>query len=87
MVLFLYWKLYFITSGLVHGNRPIVWYQKYYLHLQGPLLIIVDALLFHRSFTNLLKEVCVFLFCVYDRSTKCVAKVQRNTGPTLSLPE
>mgnify|MGYP003840182271 CR=1 FL=1 len=53
MVVFLYWKLYFIDPGLVNYSGSIVWFQEYYLHALGPLLIIFDALFFNRSFQQI----------------------------------
>ena len=50
MVVFLYWKLYFVDPNLVNYSGSIVWYQEYYLHLIGPLLLIVDSLFFNDSF-------------------------------------
>jgi hypothetical protein len=44
IVVFLYWKIYFIDPALVNGSGPIVWYQEYYLHAVGPDLMIADAL-------------------------------------------
>jgi len=51
MVVFLYWKLYFIDPSLVNYLGSIVWFQDYYLHILGPVLIILDAFLFNNSFT------------------------------------
>jgi len=53
MVVFLYWKLYFIDPSLVNYSGSIVWFQEYYLHALGPLLIIFDALFFNRSFLQI----------------------------------
>ena len=53
MVVFLYWKLYFIDPSLVNYSGSIVWFQEYYLHALGPLLIIFDALFFNRSFQQI----------------------------------
>ncbi len=50
LVVFLYWRLYFIDPKLVNYSGSIVWFQEYYLHLLGPLLLFVDAMLFNRSF-------------------------------------
>lgn len=55
MVMFLYWRLYFIDPKLVNGENTPVWFQEYYLHLLGPVLIIADALFLSRSFTNILR--------------------------------
>jgi len=50
LVVFLYWRLYFIDPKLVNYSGNIVWFQEYYLHLLGPLLLFVDSLLVNRSF-------------------------------------
>ena len=50
LVVFLYWKLYFIDPELVNYSGNIVWFQEYYLHLLGPLLLFVDSVLVNRSF-------------------------------------
>jgi hypothetical protein len=50
MVVFLYWRLYFIDPKLVNGDNTPVWFQEYYLHLVGPAVIIIDAIFVARSF-------------------------------------
>ena len=55
MVVFLYWKLYFIDPSLVNSLGSMVWFQEYYLHMLGPLLIILDALFFNKSFSQIKK--------------------------------
>src|SRR6056300_1421074 len=55
MVVFLYWKLYFIDPSLVNYSGSIVWFQEYYLHALGPLLIILDALFFNKPFSQINK--------------------------------
>lgn len=51
MVVFLYWKLYFIDPALVHTDGvPGPWWDEYYLHALGPALQILDALLVARAF-------------------------------------
>lgn len=55
MVVFLYWKLYFIDPSLVNYSGSMVWFQEYYLHALGPLLIIFDALFINRSFLQIKK--------------------------------
>jgi hypothetical protein len=55
MVVFLYWKLYFIDPSLVNSSGSIVWFQEYYLHALGPLLIILDAFFFNKSFSQIKK--------------------------------
>jgi hypothetical protein len=61
MVVFLYWKLYFIDPSLVNYSGSIVWFQEYYLHILGPALIILDALLLNNSFTQVKKGVMTIL--------------------------
>lgn len=50
MVVFLYWRLFFIDPALVNSRGPIPWHQQYYLHLLGPALQIADALFIARVF-------------------------------------
>lgn len=50
LVVFLYWRLYFIDPELVNYSGSIIWFQEYYLHLLGPLLLFVDSILLNRSF-------------------------------------
>ena len=50
LVVFLYWRLYLIDPKLVNYSGNTVWFQEYYLHLLGPLLLFVDSLLVNRSF-------------------------------------
>ena len=50
LVVFLYWRLYFIDPKLVNYSVRIVWFQEYYLHLLGPLLLFMDSILLNRSF-------------------------------------
>jgi len=52
MVVFLYWRLYFIDPKLVNGDNAPVWFQEYYLHLIGPVLLIFDALFLSRAFAR-----------------------------------
>ena len=61
MVVFLYWKLYFIDPSLVNHSGSIVWYQEYYLHLVGPVLIVADSLFLNNSFTQVTKGVLTTL--------------------------
>lgn len=50
MVVFLYWRLFFIDPALVNSNGDIAWHQQYYLHGLGPALQIFDALFIGRVF-------------------------------------
>ena len=66
MVVFLYWKLYFIDPSLVNSSGSIVWFQEYYLHALGPLLIILDALFFNKSFSQIKKgALTIFGICLF----------------------
>ena len=76
MVVFLYWKLYFIDPSLVNYSGSIVWFQEYYLHALGPLLIILDALFFKQIFLTDKKRCLndswdMLALCRMDRSLNC----------------
>ncbi|WP_193143100.1 MULTISPECIES: hypothetical protein [unclassified Meridianimarinicoccus] len=45
-----YWRLYFTDPTLVMGDKQIVAYREYYLHLLGPLLQWIDVLWIKRAF-------------------------------------
>ena len=83
MVVFLYWKLYFIDPSLVNYSGSIVWFQEYYLHILCPALIILDALLLNNSFTQVKKGVMTILaICLlYILWSEVV------TGPLNDTPE
>ncbi len=49
MVMYLYWKLFFTDPTLVNGENSPVWFQEYYLHLVGPVLIVFDALFLSKA--------------------------------------
>ena len=83
MVVFLYWKLYFIDPNLVNYSGSIVWFQEYYLHLVGPALIILDALLLNNSFTQVKQGVLMILVI-------CLLYIlwsEAFTGPLNDTPE
>ena len=82
MVVFLYWKLYFIDPKLVNYSGSINWFQEYYLHLLGPILIIFDALLINNSFRQIGEGVFLaLLICIsYILWSEIV------TGPLNSQP-
>jgi len=42
-VVLFYWRLWFIDPSLINSNGPIPWFQEYYLHALGPLLMVIDA--------------------------------------------
>lgn len=57
MVVFLYWRLYFIDPALVNGDNTPVWFQEYYLHLVGPAIILIEALFISRAFDQMLRGI------------------------------
>ena len=69
MVVFLYWRLYFIDPALVNGENTPVWFQEYYLHLIGPAIILIEALFISRAFDQMLRgmgmtvALCVGFWC------------------------
>ncbi|MBM7068972.1 hypothetical protein [Actibacterium sp. 188UL27-1] len=50
MVVIRYWRLYLQDPSLVSGSREIDWVLDYYLHLVGPLLQLIDAMIIARAF-------------------------------------
>lgn len=50
LVVLLYWRLYFADPANVNGDSPIRWYLEYYLHLAGPVLQGVNAVVLIRVF-------------------------------------
>jgi len=83
MVVFLYWKLYFIDPNLVNYSGSIVWFQEYYLHLVGPVFLILDALFINNSFKQIWRGLTIVLcLCVlYILWSELV------TGPLNTMPE
>lgn len=54
MVVFLYWRLYFADPNSVTTDGELgVWYLELYLHLLGPLLLVIDTIFIHRSYQRL----------------------------------
>ena len=54
MVVFMYWRLYFADpTSVTRDGQLAAWHLEIYLHLVGPLLLIIDALFIHRSFRAL----------------------------------
>ena len=83
MVVFLYWKLYFIDPSLVNHSDSIVWFQEYYLHALGPLLIIFDALFINSSFSQIKKgTITIVGICLLY-----VLWSEAITGPLNATPE
>jgi hypothetical protein len=65
IVVFMYWRLWFIDPKLVNSNGPIIWYQEYYLHALGPALMMIDAFfilgVFHSLKRSFLAVALIFL--------------------------
>jgi len=59
MVVFLYWRLYFIDPALVNGENTPAWFQEYYLHLIGPVIILIEALFISRAFDQVVRGIGV----------------------------
>lgn len=57
LVVFSYWRLYFINPALVNGSNEIVVWREYYLHLLGPLLMWVDYFAIKRGFRRILPAI------------------------------
>ena len=53
LVVFLYWRLYFIDPQLVNGDGIPIWHQEYYLHLVGPCLLVIDGVWLARAFRQI----------------------------------
>lgn len=67
LVVFLYWRLYFIDPALVNGDKIPVWHQEYYMHLLGPLLVCIDSIWFNRAFKGFIRgcSVTIILCLIY----------------------
>jgi hypothetical protein len=50
VVVIQYWRLYLLDPANVNDGAPIAWWLEYYLHLAGPLLQWIDALVILRAF-------------------------------------
>lgn len=53
LVVFSYWRLFFIDPGLVNGDNTPKPYREYYLHLVGPVLMWIDLFWLKRGFRRL----------------------------------
>ena len=54
MVVFLYWRLYFADPMSVTTDGELgAWHLEMYLHLFGPLLLVIDTIFVHRSYRRL----------------------------------
>ena len=49
LVVFSYWRLFFIDPALVNGDTAPRPYKEYYLHLVGPILMWIDLFWLARS--------------------------------------
>ncbi|MGB5833771.1 MAG: hypothetical protein WBG92_17505 [Thiohalocapsa sp.] len=54
LVVFSYWRLFFIDPALVNGDNTPKPYREYYLHLVGPILMWIDLFWLKRGFRRLL---------------------------------
>lgn len=63
LVVFLYWRFYFIDPALVNGDKIPVWHQEYYMHILGPLLLFIDAVWYNRAFRGFIKG-CFATICL-----------------------
>ena len=82
LVVFLYWRLYFIDPKLVNYSGTIVWFQEYYLHLLGPLLLFLDSILLNRSFRQFRSGIILAL----SISFSYVGWTEFVTGPLNNSP-
>ena len=82
MVVFYLETIYFIDPSLVNYSGSITWFQEYYLHLIGPILIIVDSLLINNSFRQFWRGILTALsICIiYILWSELI------TGPLNSTP-
>lgn len=54
MVVFLYWRLFFADPMSVTSDGALGdWWLEYFLHGLGPVLVWIDALVFHKAFRKL----------------------------------
>ena len=54
LVVFSYWRLFFIDPALVNGDATPKPYREYYLHLVMPILMWIDLFWLERGFRRLL---------------------------------
>ncbi|RMD48686.1 MAG: hypothetical protein D6832_03375 [Alphaproteobacteria bacterium] len=53
IILFMYWRLYFIDPSLVNGPTPLPAWREYYLHGLGAVLQWIDAFFIFGAFRDL----------------------------------
>ena len=69
-VVIMYWGLFFIDPELVNGEHKPFWLREYYLHLAGPLILLVDAVFIKKALENFWQmikfnvSVCV-IYCLW----------------------
>lgn len=86
MVVYLYWKLFFIDPTLVNNGGPIDWHQEYYLHGVGPALQIVDAMFVARVYRRVWRAILPLLVIIATYVVWAELFVQRfNTKPLGSV--
>ena len=86
MVVYLYWKLFFISPDLVNGDGSVVWHQEYYLHGLGPGLQLFDALLIGQVFQRIWRGVVALMALVPSYVLWTEGFVQReNSHPAGSV--
>jgi FAR-17a/AIG1-like protein len=83
VVVFMYWRLWFIDPALVNSGGPLVWYQEYYLHALGPALLAFDAFLILGVFRRILATL-VTMLAIFVSYILWIEKLVR---PLNSFPE
>lgn len=91
LVVFLYWRLYFIDPKLVNGDGIPVWHQEYYLHLVGPCLLVIDGVWLARAFRQIWRGVAttIGICIIYTIWVEGVVRPLNNTpqgSVTTGLP-
>lgn len=82
VVVIQYWRLYLDDPGKVNNAGPIAWWLEYYLHLLGPLLQWIDALLLFRAFRHHIVSLVALLGLVAAYALWCETLVgPRNDAP------
>ena len=60
-VVIMYWGLVFIDPELVNGEHKPFWLREYYLHLAGPLILLVDAVFIKKALENFWQMISLIL--------------------------
>ncbi|MEO0664731.1 MAG: hypothetical protein AAFY97_03245 [Pseudomonadota bacterium] len=62
MVVFLYWRLFLADPNSVTPDGELsIWWREYYLHLLGPLLMWIDAIVINRPFRRFFASAFVLM--------------------------